>query len=76
MEDLKLAQSCFGNIETHFFHLNSLLAVPFREFPGFLHMLGALDALDKALFSYVPPARKYAWQVVIVLSQPNTMRIE
>jgi SAM-dependent methyltransferase len=67
--DVDLARSYFRRVEPHFFHLASLLAVPFRRRSGFAPLLGALDAVDRTLFR-VPALRRYAWQVVIVLSDP------
>jgi SAM-dependent methyltransferase len=70
ISDLELARSYFRRVEPHFFHLASLLAVPFRERPFFGQLLGALDAADRALFR-LPPLRRYAWQTVIVLGEPD-----
>jgi SAM-dependent methyltransferase len=70
MPDLEFARSHFRRVEPHFFHLASLLAVPFRERSWFGRLLGALDATDRALFR-LPPLRRFAWQVVIVLSGPD-----
>ena len=70
MADLRLAGQYFGKVEKRYFHLNSLLAVPFRRVPGFRGILSTLDAADRALFTLVPPLRPLAWQVVLVLSEP------
>lgn len=69
-KDLKLMRSYFNQIEPHYFHLHSMMAVPFRKLPGHSRLLKTLDAADRALFKLAPFARRYAWQVVIVLSQP------
>jgi SAM-dependent methyltransferase len=71
MSDLSLAGTQFGEVEVQYFHLISLAAVPFRKFPGFAHLRQALDAADRVLFRFAPWARRYAWQVVIILSQPD-----
>jgi len=71
MKDLKMAEEYFGKVEGHFFHITSLLAVPFRNFPGFTCLLNLLNTIDSILFKLFPFLRKYAWQVVIVLSQPK-----
>jgi SAM-dependent methyltransferase len=57
MRDLRMAEAYFGGVETHFFHLSSLLAVPFRAMQGFTQLLRVLDAIDKALFNLFPPLR-------------------
>lgn len=69
MEDLQMAEVYFGKVETHFFHLHSLLAIPFRNWPGFSSLLRVLDTIDSVVFRSIPFVRKYAWQVVILLSQ-------
>jgi len=69
-KDLKSMQSYFSKIEPHYFHFHSIMAVPFRKLPGYTLLLKTLDAADRALFKLFPFARKYAWQVVIVLSHP------
>ncbi len=71
MSDLEMARHYFGKIEMRFFHLQSLLAVPFRNRPGFESLLKLLDAADQALFKLMPFARRYAWTVVLTLSQPK-----
>lgn len=73
LRDLDLARSFFRRVEPHFFHLASLLGVPFRERPWFGRLLGALDATDRTLFR-LPPLRRFAWQVVIVLAEPDRSR--
>jgi ubiquinone/menaquinone biosynthesis C-methylase UbiE len=73
LRDLDLARSYFRVVEPHFFHLASLAAVPFREQRWFGRLLGTLDAADRALFR-LPPLRRFAWQVVIVLSDPDKHR--
>ncbi|HEX8087357.1 MAG TPA: methyltransferase domain-containing protein [Blastocatellia bacterium] len=70
MRDLKSMKSYFRKVEPHYFHFGSILAVPFRKLPGYALLLKTLDAADGALFKLMPFARKYAWQVVIVFSQP------
>lgn len=70
IRDLKLMGSYFRKIEPRYFHLNTIMAVPFRKLAGYALLLKALDSADKALFKFLPFARKYAWQVVIVFSQP------
>jgi hypothetical protein len=71
MKDLKLAGEYFDGVEAHFFQLLTFMAVPFRRFPFFRRMRLALDRADKRLFSVMPLARRYAWQVVVELSKPR-----
>jgi SAM-dependent methyltransferase len=69
-KDLKLMRSYFSRIEPRYYHFNSIMAVPFRMLPGYSLLLKTLDVADRALFRLLPFTRKYAWQVVVVLSQP------
>ncbi|HVG18858.1 MAG TPA: methyltransferase domain-containing protein, partial [Blastocatellia bacterium] len=70
IKDLESMESYFHKIEPHYFHFNSIMAVPFRKLPGYAMLLKALDAADRTLFNLLPFSRKYAWQVVVVFSQP------
>jgi hypothetical protein len=71
MADLKLAESYFGKVEARFFHLSSLLAVPFRNGRWFSKVLAFLDGIDACIFRACRPAARYAWIVVMVLSEPR-----
>ncbi len=71
MRDVKLGEKLFGKIDPKYFHLLSIMSVPFRKVPGFRFLLNVLDALDSSLFALFPFARKYAWTIVFVLSQPS-----
>jgi SAM-dependent methyltransferase len=68
--DVLAAKRYFGRIEWRFFHLASLLAVPFRNTPLFSSILSALETVDSALLS-ISPIRWWAWQVAFVLSDPK-----
>jgi SAM-dependent methyltransferase len=71
MKDFSLARKYFRNVELRFFNLFTLCAVPFRRSRWFSPILNALERLDRLLFRLAPSARRYAWTVVILLSQPN-----
>jgi len=71
LEDFELARTFFGVVEVSYFHLVSLLAVPFRSTRLFGRLLNALDAADRSLFRRLPSARKHAWYSVIVLHEPR-----
>jgi SAM-dependent methyltransferase len=73
VDDFVLARRYFGTVETHFFHLGSLLAVPFRRTSLFPPLLGALHTADRMLFRLLPAIRKYAWMVVLILAQPRAV---
>lgn len=70
MSDLEKARRFFGELQCRYFHLSTLGAVPLRRMPGFPKLLKALDGFDRTLFTVLPPVRRLAWQVVIMLSQP------
>ena len=69
-KDVLAARKQFGGLEWRFFHLASLMAVPFRKTRAFEPMLSALETVDSALLK-VTPIRWWAWQVAFVLSKPK-----
>lgn len=71
--DLELAEQFFAQVDTRFFALSSLLAVPLRGRPGFERVLHGLDALDRWLFRVAPPLRKQAWMVGMTLLRPRPL---
>jgi SAM-dependent methyltransferase len=70
MQDLALAGRTFSVVDAGFFHLSSLMAIPFRRRKRFPLMVRNLDALDRRLFSINPMLRKHAWFTVFVLRSP------
>lgn len=68
--DLELARRYFARVEATFFHLASLLALPFRASSGFDGLLTKLEALDRRLFRRVPAVQRFAWMVVLELQHP------
>ena len=71
MADLDRAKTSFTDVETHFFALSSLAAVPLRDRARFDTVVRALDGLDRAMFAVVPPIRRHAWMVGMVLRGPR-----
>ena len=71
IRDLVLADRYFDERHNHYFTLHSLLAVPFRNMSIFSGLLDACEAVDRAVFRAVPPARRLAWQVVIEMARPR-----
>lgn len=70
-KEIDLAKNYFEKVEIlGFFHLFSLLAVPFRKSFLFYPLLGALQKLDSIVLK-LPIIKWNAWQVVFVLSQPK-----
>lgn len=68
--DIILAKNYFGEIETKFFHLFTLLAVPFRNLPCFSFFLGILERIDSVILK-IPFIKWWAWQVVFILAKPK-----
>jgi ubiquinone/menaquinone biosynthesis C-methylase UbiE len=73
MEDLQLARRYFHDVDATFFNLFTLLAVPFRNLPGFNVLVNLLNVVDRMAFQIFPFTKKYAWMVVLHASKPNKM---
>lgn len=71
MRDIELASRFFDEVQTRFFTLCALAAIPLRGRPGFAGALRALDGLDSLLFRAVPALRRQAWMVGMVLRRPR-----
>lgn len=69
-KDTALAKKYFRKVDVRFFHLASLLAVPFRTMPFFDHLLSALEKVDGVLLS-IPYIRRHAWTMVFIMSEPR-----
>lgn len=70
-KDIKLAERYFGKIEKRFFHLFTLLAVPFRNIPFvFNPILDFLEFID-SLILRLPLIKWWAWQIIFILSRPK-----
>jgi SAM-dependent methyltransferase len=67
--DLELLRAYFGTVETTFFNLLTLAAVPLRRTRGFGPAVRALSAVDRLLFR-LPAARRQAWMVLISVGDP------
>lgn len=65
-----LAKDYFDAIDIKFFHLVTLLAVPFRHTPIFNFILSVCEAID-ALLLRIPLIKWLAWQTVFILSGPK-----
>lgn len=69
--DLDLIAAHFNRVDLYFYHLLTLLAVPFRKTRWFESLLGALNTLDRKLLDRIPGLGLLAWQVVIVAHGPK-----
>lgn len=69
-EDLVLFAEYFSKVNISYFHLTTLLAVPFRNTILFDKIFSILNKIDSALFGF-EIFRKNAWMIVIELSEPK-----
>jgi SAM-dependent methyltransferase len=71
MTDLGLVSHYFDKVEMRYFHICTLLAVPFYRLGVFFTiLLQTLQLFDRLLFA-VPYFRKYAWMIAIIVSKPR-----
>ena len=71
VRDVRRMERYFERVEVRFFHLLSLLGVPFRNMPGFRALLSVLEAADRALLT-VPGMRALAWMMIFEMSAKRT----
>jgi len=69
-KDFKVAAKYFEKIEIHFYHLFTLLAVPFRQTRFFYPLLGFLEKIDNVILK-MPFLKWQAWQAVFIISKPK-----
>lgn len=72
MKDLDLARRWFDGVDTRFFTLMPLFAIPLRNRRNFGRVVSALDGVDRALFRAVPPLRRQAWMAGMTLTRPRS----
>jgi ubiquinone/menaquinone biosynthesis C-methylase UbiE len=70
MRDLELARSFFRKVALRYYYLATLFAVPFAHSAVGRHAVGIGNAIDRKLFAIFPGLRKYAWFVIIEMSEP------
>ena len=70
VSDLNLFKSYFSKVNIHYFHLSTLLSVPFRNYRIFDILLKTLNKIDVHLFKF-SFFRKNAWIIVLELSEPK-----
>jgi len=69
-KSINLARRHFDGIEIRFYHLTTILAVPFRNFFFFNSILSIFEAIDSVLLK-LPLIKWLAWQVVFILHKPR-----
>lgn len=68
-KNIEAAYQYFNNVECFFFHFFTLLAVPFRNLPGFRTLLTIAEFFDSIALR-IPILKWQAWQVIFVFSEP------
>jgi SAM-dependent methyltransferase len=68
--DLALARRYFLGVDVRYYYLTTLLAAPIARRSIGKAMVRFANGMDRALFKAVPALRKFAWMVVIELSDP------
>ena len=71
VDDFELMRHHFGRLETTYFHLLGLLALPLRGRSFFDDSVRVLDAADRSLFRRIKATRRYAWMVGLRLARPQ-----
>lgn len=70
-DDFKLATTYFRKIDIKYYYLSTLAApLIFGKKPP-KSLVSFFDGVDKLIFSVLPFMRKYAWQVLVVFSEPR-----
>jgi len=69
--DLLAASAHFKKVDAIYFNLFTFLSIPFRKTKIFESLVATLGKLDAALFSLFPILKRYAWMVVLDLSEPR-----
>jgi ubiquinone/menaquinone biosynthesis C-methylase UbiE len=68
--NFETAHKYFGKVDMHFYHLFTLLAVPFRKTKFFPSLLGFLEKVDSFILKS-PFIKWWSWQTVFILSEPK-----
>lgn len=71
MKDLALARQYFKNIEVHYFHLISWVAIPFLKYPFGISLLRILEKTDHLILRVLPFLKRYCFKIVFIMSNPK-----
>jgi len=72
VQHLDQSREYFEEVNTKFFHLASLAAVPFRKTSIFKPLRGMLDRIDESILKR-PWIGKYAWIMVFTMAKPRKL---
>ncbi len=70
-QDIALAKDYFKEVNSKYYYLFALLAVPFRETFFFNPLLHFLTWIDNTIMSLLPFMKKYAWYMILDLHRPK-----
>lgn len=70
--DLRKCRRYFGEVGFEFVNLLTLLSAPLVALPGREALRRVLNTADKAVFRVLPASRRYAWNVVMTMRQPQS----
>lgn len=67
IEEIEKARDVFAQIDVRYFHIASLATVPLRNTALFKPLYAVAEAIDRGIMTLVPPMRRWAWRVVMIL---------
>lgn len=67
MSDLRLARTFFRRVDLRYYHCLDLLTVPLRNSFLFTPACCFASAMDRMLMAIMPPFRRWAWMVTMVM---------
>jgi ubiquinone/menaquinone biosynthesis C-methylase UbiE len=70
INDIEFAKTYFKSINVQYFHLTSLLSVPFRNNKNFNKIVSFFTKIDTQLIGFLPYLGRYAWTVAMKMSLP------
>lgn len=69
MSDIELMKTYFNNVEVKYFYLLTILGAYLPKNKFCEKIIFLLEKIDDLIFKYIPPFRKYAWQICLVLKE-------
>jgi len=70
LQQVNQGRTYFSGVEITFFHLFTILAIPFRRSRLFKPLLSILETVDRGVLK-IPGVRRMAWQMIFVLRNPK-----
>lgn len=73
LSDFELARSFFSDVRVSYYHLATLAALPACTTSLVKPLCRVLDGIDRALFTVLPAAKRFAWVAVLELAGPKAL---